>query len=152
MKAAICGIKGLFVNMSHVTCIVNALHNTSEAVRNRCKILNNLIVSMKEVLSKSASRKALFKEFCELELPPNPVVTRWETWIETTSYYFANYEIVKKFIKTKLKATSKAVQTLIDLADNQKLEDEIFYVSDFAFLPEIIKGLGKQGLTLKNRN
>jgi hypothetical protein len=101
---------------------------------------------MKEVLSKSASRKALFKEFCKLELPPNPVVTHWATGIETASYYFANYEIVKRFIKTKLKATSKAVQTLIDLVDNQKLEDEIFYVNDFAFLPKIIKGLEKQGL------
>jgi hypothetical protein len=66
------------------------------------------------------------------------VVTRWGTWIETASYYFANYEIVKKFIKTKLKATSKAAQTLIDLVDNQKLEDEIFYANDFAFLPKIL--------------
>jgi hypothetical protein len=68
------------------------------------------------------------------------------TWIETASYFFANYEIVKKFIKTKLKATSRAVQTLIDLVDNQKLEDEIFYSNDLTFLLKIIKGLEKQGL------
>jgi len=146
MKAAIRGIKGLFINMSHVTCIVHALHNTSEAVRNRCKTLNKFISSMKEVLSKSASRKAIFKKFCGLELPPNPVITRWGTWIVTASYYFENYEIVKKFIKNELKATSGAAQKLKKLIENTTLEDELFYVNEFAFIPKTITKLEEQSL------
>jgi len=101
---------------------------------------------MKEVLSKSASRKSLYKQYCALELPPNPVVTRWGTWIQTASYYFKNYEIIKKFIEDELKPGSGAAQTLKALIENQKLEDELLYVNDFAFLPSVIARLEEQGL------
>lgn len=146
MKAAIRGLKEFFFNISHVTCIVHALHLAAEAVRNRCQLLNEFISSMKTVLSKSASRQHSYKEYCKIELPPNPVITRWGTWIETANYYYKNFEIISDFVKFELKSKSESSKVLKELIDNKKLQDELFYVNDFAFLPINIKSLESQGM------
>jgi len=34
-----------------------------------------------------------------LNLPPEPVITRWGTWINASNYYCENLEIIRKIIE-----------------------------------------------------
>ena len=54
---------------------------------------------MKKVLRKSPLRRQNFKQVTKINLPPNPVVTRWGSWLNTSFYYVQNYDSICNFIK-----------------------------------------------------
>jgi hypothetical protein len=42
---------------------------------------------------------ALYREICaDLYLPPQPVITRWGTWLQASLFYSANIERIKNVV------------------------------------------------------
>ena len=47
------------------------------------------------------TRVGTFKEKCpNLSLPPQPIITRWETWLDAAFYYGMNFNKVKEVVDT----------------------------------------------------
>ena len=78
MLSALSALKMLYNKLRHVTCIVHALHRVCESVRMKYCKANDFV---------SPYRVQLYKEITNLPLPPEPVVTRWGTWIENDVFY-----------------------------------------------------------------
>jgi hypothetical protein len=56
--------------------------------------VDKLVAIGKKIFVKSPARIELFKNKApDTPLPPTPVITRWETWLDTTVCYAENFEI-----------------------------------------------------------
>lgn len=83
----------------HVTCIVHGLHRVCETIRLKFDAVNDLIGNVKKIFSKAPLRIRLFRtKFPELSLPPEPIITRWGTWLEAAAYYAINWESLRDVV------------------------------------------------------
>jgi hypothetical protein len=91
-------IKILYSKLVHITCLAHGIHRVAETIRsNFSKIL---IAKVKQIFLKAPSRILLFKEEApSIYLPPQPIITRWGTWIKAASYYCENFVEVKKVVQ-----------------------------------------------------
>ena len=69
------GLKTLFPNMIHITCLVHGLNRVAEKVRYTYPNVDNLIAEMKKSFVKIPRRRADFAAACQVPLPPEPVLT-----------------------------------------------------------------------------
>lgn len=68
--------------MVHVTCLAHALHRVAEEIRSHFAIVDDLVANVKTIFRKSPHRLQIFKTLePDLALPPEPILTRWGTWI-----------------------------------------------------------------------
>jgi hypothetical protein len=59
-------------------------------------MVNKLISNTKKVFLKAPLRREVYTEKCpNLKLPPEPVLTRWGTWLEATVFYQENFTTIK---------------------------------------------------------
>ena len=63
---------------SHVTCMAHLLHNSAEKVRSHFQRVDSLTAKVKVVTVKN---KNWHNKFNEIGTPPQPVLTRWGTWL-----------------------------------------------------------------------
>ena len=56
-----------------------------------------MILSLKAATIKNKDRRALFTG-AGLSAPPQPVLTRWATWLEASFYYGENIQIIKQIV------------------------------------------------------
>lgn len=92
-----CGqtINALYSQMIHVTCTAHELHRVAKQVRSQYESIDQLISNIKKIFRKSPSRLLLFKtETPDLPLPPKPIITRWNTWIDAVVYYCEHFETI----------------------------------------------------------
>lgn len=88
MKKAGTTIKALYCKRIHITCIAHGLHRLAKNIWSHFPRVDKLVAKAKQVFLKALSRILLFKtEAPGVPLPPEPVLTRWGTWVEATSYY-----------------------------------------------------------------
>ena len=71
------------------------LHNCAEKVRGAFADVDNLVARVKVATIKNKSRQAQFKH---IGSPPEPVMTRWGTWLKAADYYADNLIEVKKIV------------------------------------------------------
>lgn len=65
-------------------------------VRGHYTKIVKIIANVKKAFCKAAYRINIFKEKAPLlSLIPQPVTTRWVTWLKATIYYCENYEIIR---------------------------------------------------------
>ncbi|XP_018495596.1 uncharacterized protein LOC108864441 [Galendromus occidentalis] len=77
MKEAGCALKVLFPRSVHVPCSSHAVNRVAE----------------ERVVLKSAARFTKFRESVPgVPLPPQPVLTRWGTWLKAGVYYAENFD------------------------------------------------------------
>ena len=143
-------LKVNFPHMIHITCIVHGLHRVAEQVRGLFPDVDALISNVKKILVKCNSRVQQFKEALDIPLPPQPVITRWGTWIEAAIYYAENFTAVKTFICEKLNSNDAVsicnAQELF--RKNNILNDLLCIARNFSALPTSIKKLEEKGQPL----
>ena len=115
-------LKKLYPKQIHVTCVAHGLHRVCEKIRDVNPELDSFIANMKKVFIKAPDRINQFRETCpDITLPPSPVVTRWETWIDATLYYHNYWTEIIGIIDTldeKEAVSIQKVKVLIKDADN----------------------------------
>ncbi|XP_067008919.2 uncharacterized protein [Anabrus simplex] len=80
-------LKLLYSKMLYVTCLADAMHRVAEELREKSSSVNSVISSVKEIFIKAPSPVHAFKTMHpELPLPPEPILTRWGTWILAALY------------------------------------------------------------------
>ena len=81
-------LKELYPSLMHVTCVAQLLHNCAMLVRAHFTNIDEIIATIK-----NKDRK---KDFHDVGLPspPDPVITRWATWLRAALYYSENLPAV----------------------------------------------------------
>lgn len=86
-------------NLIHVTCKIHALHLVAETIRKSFPNVNDLIAQTKAVFRKSPIRTREFHRQCpDIPEPPEPILTRWGTWLKAAFYYFEHFQPVQNLI------------------------------------------------------
>ena len=81
----------------HVTCVAHLLHNCAMRVRAHFKNIDEVIATIKAATIKNKDRKKNFHN-AGLPSPPDPVITRWATWLRAALYYSENLPAVRTIV------------------------------------------------------
>ena len=93
-------LKVLYPKMIHVTCMAHLINRITDCIRLNHKLTDKLISEDNKIFIKCRSRNEIFKKFApELPLPPQPMKTRWATWLNAAFYYAKNYDVISNIIK-----------------------------------------------------
>jgi hypothetical protein len=115
-------IKVFYSKMEHVTCLAHALHRVAEEIKKHFPKVDQLISNCKKIFLKAPSRVQIFKEIApNIPLPPQPVLTRWRTWLTAAFYYCEHFGIIKNIIM-KLENDATSIEKVIDLITDRELE------------------------------
>ena len=79
-------LKELYPSLMHVTCVTHLPHNCAMRVRAHFKNIDEVIATIKAATIKNRDRKKDFHD-AGLPSPPDPVITRWATWLRAALYY-----------------------------------------------------------------
>ena len=90
-------IKELYPSLIHVTCVAHLLHNCAMRVRARFKNIDEVIATIKAATIKNKDRKKDFHD-ASLPSPPDPVITRWATWLRAALYYSENLPALRTIV------------------------------------------------------
>ena len=102
----------------HVTCVAHLLHKCAMRVRAHFKNIDEVIATIKAATIKNRDRKKDFHD-AGLPSPPDPVITRWATWLRAALYYSENLPAVRTIAKNWTSAGSYDCQQL-DKSAEQK--------------------------------
>ena len=139
----------------HVTCLAHGLHRICETVRQEFKIVDELISNVKKMFLKSPKRVETFETIApEVPLPPDPVVTRWGTWLLAAIYYAEHYdkikEVIMSFNPNDASSIHNAQQCFINENENVLKNALTFINSNLHFLPKAINDLESNGMKLND--
>ena len=90
-------LKELYPSLMHVTCIAHLLHNCAMRVRADFKNIDEIIATIKAATIKNKDRNKDFHD-AGLPSPPDPVITRWATWLRAALYYNENLSAVRTIV------------------------------------------------------
>lgn len=85
-----------YPNLIHVTCLAHGLHRVTETVTDLFPKVNKFISALKAPYHIQCYKQKLHV----IPLPPEPVITIWEPWIEAVNFYSDNFESVKSVVET----------------------------------------------------
>ena len=85
-------LKELYPSLMHVTCVAHLLHNCAMRVHAHFKNIDEIIATIK-----NKNRKKDFHNAGLLSLP-EPVITRWATWVKAALYYSENLPAVRTIV------------------------------------------------------
>lgn len=75
-----------FSNALHLTCLADGLHRICAFIRKTYPDVNVLINNFRKVLLQHLAYLYIKKCFPNLCLPPQPVITRWGSWLEAVFF------------------------------------------------------------------
>lgn len=149
MVKAARNLKILYTRMTHVTCAAHALHRVCETIRAQFPLTNTIIGTVKKIFLKAPHRVQLFKTmYPDIPLPPEPIITRWGTWLKAAEYYSDHVFELAEIINA-LDDDSEAIKTAQANIGKPELITELTTIRmHYAFLAGIITKLESSKLTL----
>lgn len=149
VKSAV-AINVFYPKMIHLTCLAHGLHRIGETIRAKFSKVDKLIAEVKKIFLKSPSRVEKLKEmYPNLSLPPEPIITRWGTWLNAVKYYCENFEKIKDVVSTLDSTSAVSIQKAKHLLNMDDIKNNLIYISvNFGFLEDTIKQLETRKMTL----
>lgn len=149
MCKASTNLKIFFPNLIHTTCLAHGINRVAEEIRNQFPLVNELISNIKKNFLKAPLRIQLYKEsFPGLPLPPQPVITRWGTWLDAAIFYSKNYEKIKKLILA-FSDESTSIKEAKKIFKNNVIPKQLaFIASNLSVVTETILKLESKELLL----
>ena len=89
-------LKELYPSLMHVTCVAHLLHNCAMRVRAHFKNIDE-VATIKAATIKNKDREKDFHD-AGLPSPPDPVITRWATWLRAALCYSENLPAVRTIV------------------------------------------------------
>jgi tRNA A58 N-methylase Trm61 len=84
-----------------------------------------------------------------VSLPPEPVLTRWGTWLDAAVYYANNFQDFKKIVLDLTDTTTKAITDCKDVMQRPQLQNNLVFIkANYNFVTKTIEHLEKQQLLL----
>ena len=145
-------IKNSYPNMIHLTCVVHGLNRVAEQIRINYPLVNKLISNVKKIYCKAPSRISKFKlKGPQTPLPPQPVITRWGTWLEAAIYYCENFNLIKDLVNDLDIDEADSIKITQNLFKSPELRSNLAFISaNFSGLASAMKQLEKRNLKLEN--
>ncbi|XP_050540377.1 uncharacterized protein LOC126905022 [Daktulosphaira vitifoliae] len=105
---------------------------------------------MKKNFRKAPYRIALFKSIApEIRLPPEPILTRWGTWLEAAIYYCENFQIIYSVINALDENDADCIKKVKLCILKPGLENNLTYIkSNFQVITMAIVKLQTKNLPL----
>jgi hypothetical protein len=150
MKEAGKSLKVFYSKMIHVTCAAHGLHRIAEQVRDHFSTVDEVIANCKKVFKKAPTRVEIFKiEAPGICLPPDPIITRWGSWINAAIYYCEHLNTVRRVIEKLDEFDAVSIKKTKKYIVKPGLESNLTYIkSNFTILVEGINKLQTKGLSL----
>ena len=151
MRLAGEGLKLIYPKLLHITCVAHGLHNLSQYLMSDYKNVNRFVVCAKKIFLKSPNRVDLFREVLpNTPLPPEPVKTRWGSWLRAVRYFAENYDMFCEVIDKLDSEDSAFIEEIKKIIANTDLKNEISFIfANFDCIHEAITKLSSSGLSLK---
>lgn len=132
-------LKIFYENLIHVTCLAHGLNRVAETIRVSFPLVNDLISNVKKIFIKAPLRVQFYKaNLPGVPLPPEPVVTRWGTWIRAAIFYADNFQKLKDLI-SQMSDDSQCIQKCKEIFQNVKVEQQLIYIKcNYVFLADSI--------------
>ena len=89
--------KEFYPSLMHVTCVAHLLHNCAMRVRADFKNIDEITATIEAATIKNKDRNKDFHD-AGLPSPPDPVITRWATWLKASLYYSENLPAVRTIV------------------------------------------------------
>ena len=96
MIAAGITLKFLYLKLFHVTCVTQLLHNCAMKIKSHLEDVDQLIVKVKAVTIQNKTRQA---KFSAIGYPPQPVLTKWGSWLNAALYYAKKLPEMKAIVE-----------------------------------------------------
>ena len=90
-------LKSWYPKLFHVTCLAYLFLNCAMKIKSHFEDVDQVIAKVKAVTIKSKTRQA---KFSAIGYPPQPVPTRWESWLNAALYYAKNLLEVKAIVES----------------------------------------------------
>ncbi|XP_044012209.1 uncharacterized protein LOC122855112 [Aphidius gifuensis] len=141
-----------FPKMLHVRCLCHSLSLVAEWVRDEFDNANEVISETKKVFIKAPTRVRLFQQMAGgILLPPEPIITRWGTWLRAAVYYAQNYDHVRRVID-HLDPDSAAIKKAKRLFSREGLREEFVHIAEhYIRIADAITRLEAEDLPLNER-
>ena len=140
-------LKIIYQRLLHVTCTAHLLHNCAEHMRAHFKATDNLISSIKAATIKNKDRRSLFTA-AGLSAPPQPILTRWSTWLEASFFYAENFHIVKQIVSS-FEDSGKLVERAKEAIADQDVFSELRQIfSNYREIAVLIKEITNSSNTI----
>lgn len=143
-------LKAFHPRMLHVTCLAHGLHRVAEEIREQHSVVNEIISSVKKIFLKAPSRVITFRELCpSIPLPPQPVTTRWGTWLSAAIYYAENYESIVEVVDALDEREATAIVHAKKALNSGQAIQELSYIkANFSHIQCAIKKLEETDLPM----
>ena len=137
--------------MVHITCLAHGLHRVADEIRANFSQVDSLVSETKKIFVKAPSRKQLFKSKAPgVTLPPEPVITRWGTWIVAAIYHCDNFQIVKSVIEILNPDDAAAIASAKSLYSDSGIEGQLAFIkANFNSLTQGIACIQDKGASLE---
>lgn len=145
-------IKIFYPKVIHVTCIVHGLHRIAEKIRGHYSKVDKVISNVKKFFLKAPSRVIIFKNIApDLSLPPEPIITRWGTWVKAACYYCEHHETLKSIVNSLDKEEAISIKNAQKyFADLSLAANLVFIKSNFGFIPDVMTSLEVKHMPLSD--
>ena len=90
-------LKSLYPKLFHVMCVAHLLHNCAMKIKSHFEDVDQLIAKIKAVTIKNKTRQA---KFSDIGYSPQPVPTRWGSWLNAALYYAKNLPEEKVIVES----------------------------------------------------
>lgn len=142
-------LKIFYKNLTHVTCLAHGINRVAEEVRLQFPLINSLVNNVKKIFVKAPLRVQLYKErLPKVPLPPQPVLTRWGTWLEAAIFYADNYNNIKNII-LDFENTADCITKCKNLFEKQEIKEQLAFIkAHYSLLSLCIKELETKHMSL----
>lgn len=139
-----------YPNMIHCTCLAHAINLLAQTIRENYDDINKIISKTKKVFLKAPIRRETYREMCpNIPLPPEPVLTRWGTWIEAAIFYQENFDCIKNVIDSFDGDSADCIKKAQAAFKSSTVQNNLIYVvTHFKIIVTTIKDLETKGEAL----
>ena len=102
-----------------------------------------IISTIKRIFLKAPSRIEIFKNnYPNIPLPPEPIITRWGTWLQAVNYYSKFYDEIKNIVSMLDSEHAASISKGKEIFERPNIKSALSYiVSNFGFFSESISKL-----------
>ena len=146
MIAAGITLKSLYPELFHVKCVAHLLYNCAMKIKSHFEDVDQLIAKVKEVTIQNETTPA---KFSDIGYPPQPVPTRWGSWLNAALYYAKNLPEVKAIVKSFVGSGISETQAKVSL-QKSGLASQLLKIKDhYECLVKLIKKIESAKYTIK---
>ena len=139
-------LKELYPSLMQVTWVAHLLHNCTVRVRAHFKNIDEVIATIKAATIKNKDRKKDFHD-AGLPSPPDPVITRWTTWLRAALYYSENFPAVRIIVNNWTSA-GLIVSRAKDAINEEDLVPDLVKINQYRTLAANVEFLEGSACTI----